>query len=249
MISKEEDKIIVNFLVNKRLSYDLMSEVYDHMTTQIHELKTNENMSFEEAWQKVQFTWIDELKMTYDVRFSLDDISVLSKRIMSQRNRQLWPKAVGIGVGLALLLLLLFAFAPNSWVVPVQVTFCISILAMVVFFLVRLNQLKRQNAKLSKDSNFLTQFEGFMAIPASLGGFVGIFASSERWIEIHNLLQVVVNKFSSLTGSNYGLLALSFVALSLYCTLLAMSYLGFIGHRKYYQQALSFKKKVEEVLI
>lgn len=249
MISKEEDKLIINYLVSKKLSYDLMSEVYDHMTTQIHELRTKENMSFEEAWQKVQFSWIDELKMTYDVRLSLDDISVLSKRVMKIRNRQLWPKAVGIGVSLALLLILLFSFAPNSWVIPIQITFCVSMLTLVVFFLVRVNQLKRQNAKLSKDSNFLTQFEGFMAIPASLGGFVGIFASTDRWITIHDILQTGLYNFSTLTSSDYGLLALSFVALSMICTFLAISYLGFIGHRKYYHQALSFKKKVEEVLI
>ncbi len=249
MISKEEDKLIINYLVNKRLSYDLMSEVYDHMTTQIHELRTNENMSFEEAWQKVQFTWIDELIMTYDVRFSLDDISILAKKIITQRNRRSIPRSIGLGILLSTVFFLAFAWIPQSEIMLTQIIFCGSFLVLAVFFLIRTSQLKKKNSLQLKDTNPLTQYEGIMAIPSATGGAIAFFSSTERWEKMHSLLNSLLFQSGNLNSANYGFMLFVWFFLALYMFALTYFYFGFKEYQKAFGQAIRFKKKVEEVLI
>ena len=52
---------IRNYLLAKKLPIDILIEVNDHFISQINDLQKEENLSFEEAFEKVKESWKEEL--------------------------------------------------------------------------------------------------------------------------------------------------------------------------------------------
>ena len=52
---------IRNYLLSKKLPIDILIEVNDHFISQISDLQKEENLSFEEAFEKVKESWKEEL--------------------------------------------------------------------------------------------------------------------------------------------------------------------------------------------
>lgn len=65
MITPEQNKEITTYLLSKNLPIDLVLEIKDHM---IEQIENKENLSFEEAFEKVKISWKEELKMVYTFR-------------------------------------------------------------------------------------------------------------------------------------------------------------------------------------
>ena len=65
MITPEENKTITTYLQSKNLPIDLVLEIKDHM---IEQIENKENLTFEEAFEKVKISWKEELKMVYTFR-------------------------------------------------------------------------------------------------------------------------------------------------------------------------------------
>ena len=57
---------IRNYLLSKKLPIDILIEVNDHFVSQINDLQREENLSFEEAFEKTKISWKEELKMVMD---------------------------------------------------------------------------------------------------------------------------------------------------------------------------------------
>ena len=55
---------IRNYLLSKKLPIDILIEVNDHFVSQINDLQREENLSFEEAFEKVKDNWKEEFKTT-----------------------------------------------------------------------------------------------------------------------------------------------------------------------------------------
>ena len=55
---------IRNYLLSKKLPIDILIEVNDHFVSQISDLQREENLSFEEAFEKTKENWKEELKTT-----------------------------------------------------------------------------------------------------------------------------------------------------------------------------------------
>ena len=55
---------IRNYLLSKKLPIDILIEVNDHFISQISDLQREENLSFEEAFEKTKESWKDEFKTT-----------------------------------------------------------------------------------------------------------------------------------------------------------------------------------------
>ena len=55
---------IRNYLLSKKLPIDILMEVNDHFVSQISDLQREENLSFEEAFEKTKENWKEELKTT-----------------------------------------------------------------------------------------------------------------------------------------------------------------------------------------
>ena len=63
MITKTQLKEIRNYLFSKKLPIDILIEVNDHFVSQILDLQREENLSFEEAFEKTKLSWKQELSI------------------------------------------------------------------------------------------------------------------------------------------------------------------------------------------
>ncbi len=65
MITETQLTEIRNYLLSKKLPIDILIEVNDHFISQISDLQRDENLSFEEAFEKVKDNWKEELRVVY----------------------------------------------------------------------------------------------------------------------------------------------------------------------------------------
>ena len=72
---------IRNYLLSKKLPIDILIEVNDHFVSQISDLQREENLSFEEAFEKTKLSWEKELKPYYHGDWDLEDKSKLLRTI------------------------------------------------------------------------------------------------------------------------------------------------------------------------
>ena len=61
MITETQLTEIRNYLLSKKLPIDILIEVNDHFISQISDLQRDENLSFDEAFEKVKENWKEEL--------------------------------------------------------------------------------------------------------------------------------------------------------------------------------------------
>ena len=62
MFTEHQLTEIRNYLLSKKLPIDILIEVNDHFISQISDLLREENLSFEEAFEKTKLSWDKELK-------------------------------------------------------------------------------------------------------------------------------------------------------------------------------------------
>ena len=62
---------IRNYLLSKKLPIDILIEVNDHFVSQINDLQREENLSFEEAFEKVKDDWKEELTLSLERKHRL----------------------------------------------------------------------------------------------------------------------------------------------------------------------------------
>jgi hypothetical protein len=71
---------IRTYLLDKKLPIDILVEVQDHFISQISDLERDENLSFEEAFQKVKKSWQSELKPYWDGGWDLFDKNNMTRK-------------------------------------------------------------------------------------------------------------------------------------------------------------------------
>ena len=64
MLSETQLTEIRNYLLSKKLPIDILIEVNDHFVSQISDLQREENLCFEEAFEKTKENWKEEFKTT-----------------------------------------------------------------------------------------------------------------------------------------------------------------------------------------
>ena len=64
MLSESQLTEIRNYLLSKKLPIDILIEVNDHFVSQISDLQREENLNFEEAFEKTKENWKEEFKTT-----------------------------------------------------------------------------------------------------------------------------------------------------------------------------------------
>ena len=75
MFTETQITEIRNYLLSKKLPIDILIEVNDHFISQISDLQREENLSFEEAFEKTKLSWDKELKPYWRGNLNLEDIS------------------------------------------------------------------------------------------------------------------------------------------------------------------------------
>lgn len=91
MITPEQNKTITTYLLSKNLPIDLVLEIKDHM---IEQIENKENLSFEEAFEKVKISWKEELKMVFSFKSPLKKITAFQKRILNKIENEIFIKTI-----------------------------------------------------------------------------------------------------------------------------------------------------------
>ena len=75
---------IRNYLLSKKLPIDILIEVNDHFVSQISDLQREENLSFEEAFEKVKDDWKEELTLSWNGSIDLSDTNPFIRDVRQQ---------------------------------------------------------------------------------------------------------------------------------------------------------------------
>ena len=94
MIIEQQESEIRNYLLSKKLPIDILIEVNDHFVSQINDLQREENLSYEDAFEKTKESWKDELKIEFS--FFGDNESKIIKRIKKKQNIEFLTKTLKI---------------------------------------------------------------------------------------------------------------------------------------------------------
>ena len=94
MLSETQLSEIRNYLLSKKLPIDILIEVNDHFVSQINDLQREENLSYEDAFEKTKESWKDELKIEFS--FFGDNESKIIKRIKKKQNIEFLTKTLKI---------------------------------------------------------------------------------------------------------------------------------------------------------
>ena len=94
MITELQLTEIRNYLLSKKLPIDILIEVNDHFVSQINDLQREENLSYEDAFEKTKESWKDELKIEFS--FFGDNESKIIKRIKKKQNIEFLTKTLKI---------------------------------------------------------------------------------------------------------------------------------------------------------
>ena len=94
MLSETQLTEIRNYLLSKKLPIDILIEVNDHFVSQINDLQREENLSYEDAFEKTKESWKDELKIEFS--FFGDNESKIIKRIKKKQNIEFLTKTLKI---------------------------------------------------------------------------------------------------------------------------------------------------------
>jgi len=94
MIIEQQESEIRNYLLSKKLPIDILIEVNDHFISQISDLQREENLSFEEAFEKTKENWKEELIIVFS--FFDNNEPELIKRIKRKQNIEFLIKTLKI---------------------------------------------------------------------------------------------------------------------------------------------------------
>ena len=94
MFTDSQFSEIRNYLLSKKLPIDILIEVNDHFISQISDLQREENLSYEDAFEKTKESWKDELKIEFS--FFGDNESKIIKRIKKKQNIEFLTKTLKI---------------------------------------------------------------------------------------------------------------------------------------------------------
>lgn len=128
MINESQTTEIRTYLLTKKLAIDLLIEVQDHFIEQIEDLENNQ-ISFEEAFEKVKKTWFAELRFSkYQVMFDNNNTTIFERKLNGEHQIGIMKKSSFA----ALCLLLIFFMATQLLTENLFFYFFISFLVIVI---------------------------------------------------------------------------------------------------------------------
>ena len=93
MITETQLTEIRNYLLSKKLPIDILIEVNDHFISQISDLQRDENLSFDEAFEKVKENWKEEITPYWKGDWDLVDKSKFLRTINKNNFNSLAKKS------------------------------------------------------------------------------------------------------------------------------------------------------------
>ncbi|SEM20985.1 hypothetical protein SAMN05421856_101749 [Chryseobacterium taichungense] len=138
MITFFQEREIGKYLLSKKISGKLLTEIKDHMISQISEIQKNKNLDFENAFEKVKIYWSADLSMVKKNPFSKQKITRIAYEIDKMNNKSILLKSISIAF-LFICIEIILAFALNKeWYLNINkiikiVVFCLLLEIIVMF--------------------------------------------------------------------------------------------------------------------
>jgi hypothetical protein len=94
MITFFQEREIEKYLLSKKISGKLLTEIRDHMTSQISEIQEDKNLDFENAFEEVKIYWNADLSMVKKNPFSRQRITRIAYEIDKMNNKSILLKSI-----------------------------------------------------------------------------------------------------------------------------------------------------------
>jgi hypothetical protein len=98
MISSDQENQITAYLLSRKLSPQILTEVKDHLMMQIVSLMENDEVSFQEAFLAARISWQKELEMVKADFFSFRKIARIEKGLLQKRFDTITFKALVVSL-------------------------------------------------------------------------------------------------------------------------------------------------------
>ncbi|MBW8359334.1 MAG: hypothetical protein K0M63_05970 [Weeksellaceae bacterium] len=134
MITAQQKIEIIEFLLSKKMSVDVIMEIHDHFCTHISEQMEKEDISFEKAFLNTQLSWKSDLKM-----MKLDNgrlITNFNRTIAAKQEISVLLKAVMLVFVVLLLMFITTQYLSESQFANLTVWFLVAlVLVPLIYFL------------------------------------------------------------------------------------------------------------------
>lgn len=94
MITFFQEREIEKYLLKKKISGKLLTEIKDHMISGILDIQNDENLAFEEAFERMKMSWSKDMVMVRKNIFSRQKITRLAYEIDKESNKNLFLKSL-----------------------------------------------------------------------------------------------------------------------------------------------------------
>lgn len=161
---------IRNYLLDKKLPIDILIEVQDHFVSQINDLQRDENLNFEEAFEKTKNSWQSELKPYWDGGWDLLDKNNMTRKFEKNLMWATFKKSLKFAAAILLLLLLLAVVLRSD---VYQHSFLLIVLAVIILpVLYLIKNFKSLMIPRKYDNYVLTLYQSFSFINLSFAYFL-----------------------------------------------------------------------------
>lgn len=93
MITFFQEREIEKYLLKRKISGKLLTEIKDHMISGILDIQNDENLAFEEAFERMKMSWSKDMVMVRKNIFSRQKITRLAYEIDKASNKNLFLKS------------------------------------------------------------------------------------------------------------------------------------------------------------
>lgn len=195
-MTKEQKNEIRQYLLSKKLPVDLLMEVEDHFISQINEVQAEKKLSFDDAFNVTIISWYDDLKLSWDGNWSLEDTSVFIKKSTRQTFFSIFKKSAMIAVIMYVVVVLFYVLIPFE---VLRISLGVLVSLMIVYPLIVFFKEKKyfdlpkkyKNIRLSTYQDMVSVF--FILPMSSVWYFRFILEMNDNFLDPSQVKGIVVN--------------------------------------------------------
>ena len=192
----EQKTEIRQYLLSKKLPVDLLMEVEDHFISQINEVQAEKKLSFDDAFNVKIISWYDDLKLSWDGNWSLEDTSVFIKKSTRQTLFSIFKKSAMIAVIMYVIVVLFYVLIPFE---VFRISLGVLVSLMIVYPLIVFFKEKKyfdlpkkyKNIRLSAYQDMVSVF--FILAMSSVWCFRFILEMNDNFLDPSQVKGIVVN--------------------------------------------------------
>lgn len=223
MKTLSQNNLVRQYLLSKKLPWDIMLEVEDHIIAQIQDLEISKNLTFDEAFSQVQLSWEEELKTNRPSLTTYNEFlaTPFVRKIYWQKRKSVIFRSVGFA--LCVLMLLIFAATGldiSSFRIVFIAVVILSTFTPVMYYIRYFRAFRFTDKFANKVSVYQREFIIWNFI---LGGFNFFWISSNQIPDFYQLLNAYQVEDALYTYSIFAFL-LFWLGMACYCLLFSQRF-------------------------